>query len=82
MSHRGQTDRESKASVETDLSDVGLCALNVNEFLYNILLCLLLVKFVNSLASIKRQLRNVKLSSKIYPKSTVTEPGLCLRCYI
>jgi hypothetical protein len=31
------------ASIDTDLSDVGLCAVNVNEYKYNIILCHILV---------------------------------------
>jgi len=30
-------------SIDTDLSDVGLCALNVNEYRFNIILCNILV---------------------------------------
>jgi hypothetical protein len=30
-------------SVESDLSDVGLCSLNIHEFSFNILLCYLMV---------------------------------------
>lgn len=34
-------DNESNNSSQTDLSDVGLCALNIHEFSYNAILCLL-----------------------------------------
>ena len=33
----------SRDSIDTDLSDIGLCAVNVNEYHYNIVLCLILV---------------------------------------
>lgn len=34
-------DRISNTSSQTDLSDVGLCSLNIHEFSYNIVLCLI-----------------------------------------
>ena len=35
------SDTVSNASSQTDLSDVGLCSLNVHESLFNIVLCLI-----------------------------------------
>ena len=32
---------DSDCSVQTDLSDVGLCSLNVHEFSYNVMVCLI-----------------------------------------
>lgn len=37
-------DDASHESSQTDLSDVGLCSLNVHEFSYNTVLCYLLMK--------------------------------------
>lgn len=37
----------SAASSKTDLSDVGLCSLNVHETNFNILLCYLMMKDMN-----------------------------------
>ena len=40
----GQNDHEnaSNDSSQTDLSDVGLCSLNIHEFSFNIALCMIL----------------------------------------
>eukprot|EP00826_Nyctotherus_ovalis_P041395 TRINITY_DN4158_c0_g1_i2.p2 TRINITY_DN4158_c0_g1~~TRINITY_DN4158_c0_g1_i2.p2 ORF type:complete len:120 (-),score=41.78 TRINITY_DN4158_c0_g1_i2:454-813(-) len=35
-------------SVDTDLSDVGLCAVNVNEYHFNIILCFIMVPCAHS----------------------------------
>ena len=50
LSSNKEFDNLSNLSIETDLSDVGLCALNVHEFSYNIALCYLKVRlvFINS----------------------------------
>lgn len=37
-------DGVSQASSQTDLSDIGLCSLNVHEFTFNIILCLIKAK--------------------------------------
>lgn len=37
-------DNTSQHSSQTDLSDVGLCSLNVHEFTYNSMICLLCMK--------------------------------------
>jgi len=34
----------SQGSSQTDLSDVGLCSLNIHEFNYNVVLCLIMKK--------------------------------------
>jgi len=39
------SDSDSDISNQTDLSDVGLCSLNVNEHIFNIALCKLLMKW-------------------------------------
>ncbi len=39
-SDRDNLDELSDDSVATDLSDVGLCSLNIHEFTYNSMLCL------------------------------------------
>jgi hypothetical protein len=36
-------DNQSNGSSQTDLSDVGLCSLNIHEFSFNIALCLILM---------------------------------------
>lgn len=38
---RPDSDNDSECSVQTDLSDVGLCSLNVHEFTYNVMICLI-----------------------------------------
>ena len=38
------SDSDSECSNQTDLSDVGLCSLNVNEHVFNKCLCYLLMK--------------------------------------
>ena len=40
----GNGDAQSENSNQTDLSDVGLCSLNVHEAHFNVLLCYLMVK--------------------------------------
>ena len=37
-------DAVSVNSTQTDLSDVGLCSLNIHEFSFNTILCLLMLK--------------------------------------
>lgn len=37
-------DNASNASSQTDLSDVGLCSLNIHEYSYNTVLCLIMMK--------------------------------------
>lgn len=37
-------DNQSQESNQTDLSDVGLCSLNIHEFSFNTVLCLLMLK--------------------------------------
>lgn len=37
-------DDQSHESSQTDLSDVGLCSLNIHEFSFNTVLCLLMMK--------------------------------------
>ena len=41
---RAEDDEKSANSSQTDLSDVGLCSLNIHEFSFNAVLCLLLQK--------------------------------------
>ena len=43
MSKISGRDDLSNLSVETDLSDVGLCSLNTYEHIYNVILSLILV---------------------------------------
>jgi tetratricopeptide (TPR) repeat protein len=40
----GQNDDMSQGSSQTDLSDVGLCSLNIHEFSFNIVLSMILAK--------------------------------------
>lgn len=40
---RGEQSENMYNSIDTDLSDIGLCAVNVNEQHFNIILCLILV---------------------------------------
>ena len=42
-------DQSENMSIDTDLSDVGLCALNVNEFAYNIVLCNIMVRYYHNI---------------------------------
>jgi len=44
-----RTINESAESNETDLSDVGLCSLNIHEHTYNLVLCLLKIGTQESL---------------------------------
>ena len=37
-------DNASQASSQTDLSDVGLCSLNIHEFTYNSIICYICLK--------------------------------------
>jgi hypothetical protein len=41
---KGGADEQSQHSTQTDLSDVGLCSLNIHEFSYNTLICLLCMR--------------------------------------
>lgn len=43
---REQEEPSETNSVDTDLSDVGLCSLNINEYAFNIILCYILVNFI------------------------------------
>ena len=40
----GQGDDMSNASSQTDLSDVGLCSLNIHEYNFNTCLCFIMAK--------------------------------------
>ena len=40
----GAAENASNASSQTDLSDVGLCSLNIHEFSYNSIICLICLK--------------------------------------
>lgn len=42
---RSQESKSHFNSIDTDLSDVGLCALNVNEYKFNAILCYILVYY-------------------------------------
>lgn len=42
--NRENQDAASQDSSQTDLSDVGLCSLNIHEYSFNTVLCLLLMK--------------------------------------
>jgi hypothetical protein len=44
FSEDGVDDNASQASSQTDLSDVGLCSLNIHEFSFNQVLCHILAK--------------------------------------
>ena len=44
-----RTVNQSTDSNETDLSDVGLCSLNIHEHTYNLVLCLLKIGTTESL---------------------------------
>ena len=41
--HSKDFENMSNLSIETDLSDVGLCSLNIHEHTYNSLMCHLMV---------------------------------------
>lgn len=41
---RSDLQDQSQHSSQTDLSDVGLCSLNIHEFTYNTLICLVCMK--------------------------------------
>lgn len=60
------SDSDSDMSNQTDLSDVGLCSLNVNEHLFNIALCKLLMKMYPEALSDINQM--VETSPKKYSK--------------
>ena len=52
------------SSIDTDLSDVGLCSLNVNEYQFNVILCYILVKISQSIGRLGiliQHLRNAPL---------------------
>jgi hypothetical protein len=53
-------DQGSEGSSQTDLSDVGLCSLNVHEFSYNLLLCYLADKrFDEALEKVEFMLKTI-----------------------
>ena len=67
-------DTLSSASNQTDLSDVGLCSLNVHESLYNIVLCYILMKDYKQ--ALERVSKLVHESPKRYTKSLYLIRGL------
>ena len=51
---------QSNSSSQTDLSDVGLCSLNVHECSYNIILCLILIQdYKEAIANLNDLLNSV-----------------------
>lgn len=41
--NEGEEEKSLNSSTETDLSDIGLCSVNIHEYQYNLILCYILV---------------------------------------
>ncbi|CDW75599.1 tpr domain containing protein [Stylonychia lemnae] len=69
-----ENENQSQSSNQTDLSDVGLCSLNVHEAQFNILLCLILMK--NHKTALEKVNQLLQESPKKYMKNFYLIRGL------